>query len=148
MIKILVSEPSLLLNSKLNEYTSQIIEEKDEFNYCVFDFEETPFEEIILSLQSPSFTSQKKVVIAKNPYFIKNDKVKLPFTNDIEQLIEYFKSPNPDCELIIICSKSYFTSKSKFLSSVNKYCVIENLLLDDENEFKNYGEALINKIKL
>ena len=79
MIKLLISEPSLILKAKLNEYTQQVIEEKDEFNYCVFDFEETPLDEIIDTLQSPSFSSEKKVVVCKNPYFIKDGKIKNGF---------------------------------------------------------------------
>ena len=71
MVRLLISEPSLILKGKLNTYTYEVIEEKDEFNYIVFDFEENSFEEIIDALQTPSFSSVKKVVICKNPYFIK-----------------------------------------------------------------------------
>jgi hypothetical protein len=38
MVRLIISEPSLLLKAKLNEYTFEVIDEKDEFNYCVFDF--------------------------------------------------------------------------------------------------------------
>ena len=100
MIKLIISEPSLLLKAKLNEYTFEVIDEKDEFNYCVFDFEETPLDEIIDTLQSPSFSSEKKVVVCKNPYFIKDSKVKLPFENDLSLLEQYIKDPNPDSEFI------------------------------------------------
>ena len=37
MIRLLISEPSLILKGKLNQYTKNVIEEKDEFNYNVFD---------------------------------------------------------------------------------------------------------------
>ena len=47
MVRLIISEPSLLLKAKLNEYTFEVIDEKDEFNYCVFDFEENPLDEII-----------------------------------------------------------------------------------------------------
>ena len=105
MERLIISEPSLLLKAKLNEYTYAVIEEKDDFNYCVFDFEENPLDEIIDALQTPSFGSDKKIVICKNPYFIKDEKVKLPFVNDIKLLDEYLKNPNPDSELIIVCPK-------------------------------------------
>ena len=105
MIRLIISEPSILLKAKLNSYVKEVIEEKNEFNYCVFDFEETPVEEIIDFLQMPSFGSDKKVVVCKNPYFIKDTKVKLPFENNLELLDEYIGNPNPDSELIIICGK-------------------------------------------
>ena len=60
MIRLLISEPSLILKGKLNQYTKNVIEEKDEFNYNVFDFEENSFEEIVDALQTPSFSSLKK----------------------------------------------------------------------------------------
>ena len=126
MIKLLISEPSLILKAKLNEYTQQVIEEKDEFNYCVFDFEETPFDEIIDALQSPSFSSEKKVVLCKNPYFIKPEKIKLPFENNIEDLIQYIEKENPNTLFIIICPKRYYSGKSKFINTVSKYGDVEN----------------------
>ena len=91
MVRLIISEPSLLLKAKLNEYTFEVIDEKDEFNYCVFDFEENPLDEIIDTLQSPSFSSEKKVVVCKNPYFIKDGKIKLPFENNLDLLDEYIK---------------------------------------------------------
>ena len=148
MIRLLISEPSLILKAKLNEYVDEVIEYKDEFNYCVFDFEETPLDEIIDALQSPSFTSEKKVVVCKNPYFIKDEKVKLSFVNDINKLNEYLKDPNPDSELIIICPKKYYTGKSKFINLVLKVGEVENLLLDDENEFRSYGLQLIKRTNI
>ena len=111
MIKLLISEPSLILKAKLKEYTEQVIEEKDDFNYCVFDFEETSFDEIIDTLQSPSFSSEKKVVICKNPYFIKPEKIKLPFENNLDDLTKYIENENPDTLWIIVCPKRYFFAK-------------------------------------
>ena len=148
MERLIISEPSLLLKAKLNEYTYAVIEEKDDFNYCVFDFEENPLDEIIDSLQTPSFGSDKKIVICKNPYFIKDEKVKLPFVNDIKLLDEYLKNPNPDSELIIVCPKKYFSSKSKFINNFKKTGEVENLLFEDENDFKNYGNLLIKKANI
>lgn len=148
MVRLLISEPSLILESKLNAYTKAVIEEKDEFNYNVFDFEENSFEEIVDALQTPSFSSEKKVVIAKNPYFIKDSKVKLPFTNDIKTLEEYINNQNPDSEFIIICPKKYNTNKSKFINLISKVGKVENLLLEDENEFIAYGDNLIEKTNI
>ena len=148
MIKLLISEPSLILKAKLKEYTKQVIEEKDDFNYCVFDFEETPFDEIIDTLQSPSFSSEKKVVICKNPYFIKPEKIKLPFENNIDDLTKYIENENPDTLWIIICPKRYFSAKSKFINLINKHGEVENLLFEDVNEFNSYGLKLISKTNL
>ena len=148
MNRLIISEPSILLKSKLNEYTNEVIEEKDDFNYCVFDFEETPLEEIIDALQTPSFSSKKKVVICKNPYFIKDSKLKLPFENDLTKLEEYIKDSNPDSELIIVCGKKYHTGKSKFINLIAKHGEVINLLFENEDDFINYGNALIKQTKI
>ena len=148
MVRLLISEPSLILKSKLNAYTRNVIEQKDDFNYNVFDFEENSFEEIVDALQTPSFSSDKKVVICKNPYFIKDSKVKLPFTNDMKTLEEYINNQNPDSEFIIVCPKKYFASKSKFISLIAKVGEVENLLFEDENEFIAYGDSLIDRTNI
>lgn len=148
MIKLIISEPSLILKAKLNEYVNQVIDQKDDFNYCVFDFEENSFEEIVDSLQTPSFSSLNKVVIAKNPYFIKDSKVKLPFTNEMSTLEEYINNPNEYSELIIICPLKYYNAKSKFISLIEKKGEVINLLFEDEQDFKSYGLQLINKTQI
>ena len=148
MVRLIISEPSLLLKAKLNEYTFEVIDEKDEFNYCVFDFEENPLDEIIDTLQSPSFSSEKKVVVCKNPYFIKDGKIKLPFENNLDLLDEYIKDPNPDSELIIVCGKKYHTAKSKFINLISKHGEVINLLFEDEAEFASYGNTLIKQTKI
>lgn len=148
MIRLIISEPSILLKAKLNSYVKEVIEEKNEFNYCVFDFEETPVEEIIDFLQMPSFGSDKKVVVCKNPYFIKDTKVKLPFENNLELLDEYIGNPNPDSELIIICPQKYFFSKSKFVNKIAKKYEVENLLFEDEADFSSYGRQLLKQAKV
>lgn len=148
MIRLIISEPSLILKAKINEYTFQVIEQKDEFNYCLFDFEENSFEEIIDALQSPSFFSSRKVVIVKNPYFIKDSKIKLPFENDMSSLEQYINDPNPDNEFIIICPKKYFNAKSKFINLIEKKGQVINLLFEDENDFRSYGLQLINKTNI
>lgn len=148
MIRLLISDPSLILQSKISEYSRQVIEEKNDFNYCTFDFELNSLEEIIECLQSPAFGSEKKVVICKNPYFFKDNKIKLPFVNDLSLLEKYLYHPNEDSELIIVCYKNYFSSKSKFYTILTKVGVIENLLFENFSDLKNYAEILKEKMQL
>lgn len=148
MIKLIISEPSILLKAKLNSIVNEVIDEKNDFNYNVFDFEETPVDEIIDALQMPSFGSDKKVVVCKNPYFIKDNKVKLAFENNLELLDKYIDNPNPDSELIIICPKKYYSGKSKFINKIAKKHFVENLLFEDEEEFISYGNQLISKANI
>lgn len=148
MIRLIVSEPSLLLKKKLNEYTLEAIEEKDDFNYCVFDFEENPIDEIIECLESPAFGSEKKVVICKNPYFISNEKVKLPFENDLEKFEKYLYNENKDSILIVVCPQKYFNSKSKHVTIFSNIGSYENLLFEQPEEFIEYGNFLINNTKI
>ena len=148
MVKLIISEPSILLKSKLNSYIREVIDEKNEFNYCVFDFEETPMDEIVDTLQMPSFCLGRKVVVCKNPYFIKDSKVKLAFENNVELLEKYIESPNPDSELIIVCPQKYYSVKSKFINKISKKYFVENLLFENEEEFSNYGNQLIEKANI
>lgn len=148
MIRIIISENSILLNSKLNAYTKEIIAEKDDFNYAVFDFEETPLEDIIATLDSPSFLGDKKMVIAKNPYFFKDEKIKLPFENKIDDLLNYVSNPNPDNDFIIVCPSKYYNAKNKYFSQISKVAEVENLLFEDENDFVNYAKVLISQVNI
>lgn len=148
MIRLLISDPSLVLQAKISEYSKAVIEEKNDFNYCTFDFEINPLDEIIECLQSPAFGSEKKVVICKNPYFLKESKIKLPFVNNLEQLEKYLYHPNDDSEFIIVCYKNYFSSKSKFYSIINKVGIVENLLFENVDELTDYAKILKEKMKM
>ena len=148
MIRLIISEPSLLLKAKLNQYIDEVIEDRNDFNYCVFDFEETPLDEIIDALQMPSFGSDKKVVVCKNPYFIKDEKAKLPFKNNMALLDEYIKDPNEDSDLIIVCSAKHFSKKSKFINTISKVGEVENLLFEETSELEGYGRHLIKQTKI
>ena len=83
---LLISDPSLLLKSTLNQIINEALPFKDELNCIDVDFENTSLDEIIDQLQTPSFNSEKKVVIAKNPYFFSDEKKKLPFENNLKLL--------------------------------------------------------------
>ena len=143
MVKLIISEPSIILKSTLNQLTKEVIEEKDEFNYCVFDFEETPLDEIIDCLQTPSFSSLNKVVICKNTYFISDNKKKMPFENNFDHLNEYLEDPNPNCLFIMICPLRYYNEKSKFINKINNVGEVINLSFKNSDEFNNYGSKLI-----
>ena len=139
MIKLIISEPSSFLKEKIDKYVSSVINERNEFNYNVFDFEVNPLDEIIDSLNTYPFLDDKKVVICKNPYFIKDAKMKLPFENKLEKLDEYLNNPCDFSSLIIICSKKYYNAKSKF-----------SYLFDKENDLVDYLNDLVikNNIKI
>ncbi len=148
MIRLLISESSILLKSKLNNYTNDVLESKNEFNYCVFDFEETSLDDIITTLESPSFFGEKKVIVCKNPYFFKDEKMKLPFENNLEQFLKYLSNPNPDNDLIVVCPEKYYNNKNKYFNALSKVSEVENLLFEDEKDFTNYANMLLKGTKI
>lgn len=148
MIYLLISEPSLLLKSKLNELIHQSVKEVDDFNCVYLDFENHSLDIIIEQLQTPSFTSDKKVIIVKNPYFFTEEKKKLPFDNNLNLLEEYIKNPNENSDLIIICSKQYYKPKNKYYAFIQKHSKVEDLLIEDKNDLRHYAQTLINKLNL
>jgi len=149
MNRLIISDASLLLKRQLNQYVSEAIEEKNEFNYLSFDFIENSLDEILDALETPTFFGDKKVVVCKNPYFINNAKVKLPFENDLEKLDKYLANSNPTSDLIIVCGKEYYNAKSKFISKCNELGIeVENLLFEKESEFNDYGLRLIRSSQI
>ncbi len=136
---LLISDPSLLLKSALNQIINDTLEFKDDFNCIYLDFETSPFAEIIDQLQTPSFNSDKKVDIVKNPYFFSDEKKKLPFDNPISLLEEYLKNPNQQSIFVILCQTNYYFPKNKNFQMVKKYCQVQNLLFESPEELKAYA---------
>lgn len=145
---LLISDPSLLLKSTLNQIINEALPFKDELNCIDVDFENTSLDEIIDQLQTPSFNSEKKVVIAKNPYFFSDEKKKLPFENNLKLLDEYLQNPNQDSIFVIICSQQYYLPKNKYFQLVKKYSQVQNLLFENQEDLKNYAITLKEKLGL
>lgn len=148
MLQILLSEPSLLLKQTLQNLVKEVIGEKNDFNYASLDFLENSFEEIIDTLQSSSFGSEKKLVVVKNPYFFTETKIKLPFENHLEDLEYYLAHPNISSEFIIICEKKYYNPKNKFFTKIKKYAEVKSLFIDTPQDLKIYALELIKNAKI
>lgn len=148
MIRLIIGEPSLLLSSKIKNYTDEVLEYKDDFNFITYDFENNSLEEIISSLETPSFGYDKKVVLCKNPYFFKDEKMKLPFKNNLEDLEKYLYNENKDCLFLIICPEKYLNKKSKFYSIISKIGKIDDVLLKSKEELSDYAKILIEKANI
>lgn len=148
MIKVLLGETSKLMNKKIEEYTSSSIDERDDFNYCVFDFEINPLDEILDCLSSPSFSSPKKVVICKNPFFFSSKKVKTQFTNDYKKLEAYVENENEDSTFLIILPPRYVDKRNKYYNYFLKKGYIENLTLEKVEDLRKYALKLIDEYNL
>lgn len=148
MIYLLISEPSLLLKSTINQIVDKSISFKDEFNYVSFDFETNSLETIIDSLQTPAFGSERKVVIAKNPFFLEEEKKKSPLANDIKLLEEYLYQPNETTDFIIVCPKKYYKPKHKIITIIQSIGEIQNLLIESYEDLQNYAQTLSKKLKI
>jgi len=148
MIKVLLGESSKLMNKKIEQYTSSSIDERDDFNYCIYDFETSPLDEIIDCLSSPSFTSPKKVVICKNPFFFSTEKVKTEFTNDYTKLEKYVENENEDATFIIVLPPKYIDRRNKYYNYFLKKGYIEDLTLEKTEDLRKYALELLDEFNI
>lgn len=143
MIKLIISEQSLYLKMTLNKIIGEILEHRDEFNFASFDFETTALNDILDEASTPSFSSDKKVIVAKNPFFFKDTKFKTPFTNDYSLLEKYIIENDPNCLLIIVCPQKYRNEKNKLVTLIKNHGEIINLLFEKQEELSAYAKAII-----
>src|SRR5690606_29282224 len=74
----------------------QLIEKvtgNDEDSLAIYDLEEVPIDEVVGDAETYPFFSDRKLVIAENPVFLKAKPDKLSFEHNLDALERYVTSP-------------------------------------------------------
>jgi len=84
-------------------------------NKSYYDLEETSLENALEDLDTYSFLSSKKIIIIKNIEAVLDKE-----TSEVEHLLRYLESPNPD-NLLILCTKK-LDERRKITKELKKKC--------------------------
>ena len=108
--------------------------------YKIFSLNDTPIKEILEDLNYGSLFEEKKVIIIKNAEIIFDSK-----KEEIEEFIEYLKSPNGLVTLILISSVKP-NEKNKQCKDILTYInVIETLIISKPYELSKFLDSFIRK---
>ncbi|MDQ0161278.1 DNA polymerase III subunit delta [Aeribacillus alveayuensis] len=134
----------------LQEHT--IPEEERDFNFSMFDMEETEIDTAIEDAETLPFMGEKRVVVIKNPYFLSTEKKKEKVEHHLEKFERYIEEPSPFTILALIAPYEKLDERKKITKLLKKKAnVVEmNELSESEtiawmNELARQEDVLIEQ---
>lgn len=122
-IYLLVSDDEFLIEKKVLKILESVKTSNTEI--VKYDLEETPIERVVEDLDTCNFLCDKKIIIARNAFFLTGEKVKTSVIHDIDRFLKYLNHPSQDNILIISCGK--LDNRKKIVDVLNKVSNVELL---------------------
>lgn len=120
----------------------------DEDSLSVYDLEEISIEEVINDAETYPFFSEKKLVIAVNPVFLKAKPDKLSFEHDIGALEQYLTAPVDYTTLVIIAPYEKIDERKKISKQIKKQSIVAECNTIKDNELKSWINSLAKQLEV
>lgn len=121
----------LLLNTILKE-------EEKEFNFSVYDLEETPVEEALEDAETFPFMGEKKIVFLHNPSFLTTEKKKEKVEHNLSRLEAYLHEPAPYTVLVFSAPYEKLDERKKITKELKRNAAIVEAKKLNEQELINW----------
>lgn len=130
---------------------NQLIEKvtgNDEDSLSVYDLEEVAIEDVISDAETYPFFSDRKLVIATNPVFLKAKPDKLPFEHDVTELERYIMSPVDYSTLVIIAPYEKIDERKKVSKTLKKQTTVAECNAIKDNDLKQWINTLAKQLDI
>ena len=123
-VYLLVGEDSFALQQKV----SSIQKKYPTFEVVHYDLKETPLERVLEDLDTFSFFTPGKIVVAENAYFFSSEKPRNALEQNTASLEKYLSHPSQENILLLLTSK--LDERKAITKLAHKTCHIEEASLD------------------
>ncbi|MFF2447620.1 DNA polymerase III subunit delta [Neobacillus sp. NPDC058068] len=121
----------LLLNEALNE------EEKD-FNFSVYDLEDTPIDVALEDAETFPFFGERKVIFLHNPAFLTAEKSKEKIEHNLVKFEAYLKEPAPYTVMVISAPYEKLDERKKITKELKRKAELVEAKKLKEHELINW----------
>lgn len=146
MIYLMYGEEKYLLEKQITKLKKQFHIE-DEFGFNTFDCLEDSIENIINEIITPSFFTENKMIIIKNPYFITGIKVNKDISEQNLKPLEEIITKSDDHTIIIFYHISKIDERKAFSKLLKKYAKLYVYDKVDSISLKGTVRAMIKERK-
>ena len=141
---VVYGEEKLLLDKKMDSLKKKYKISEENMNITTYWCNETPMSDIIEDALTPSFFSEYKMVVVKNPLFLTTQKQKDVSDEDIAKLLEYLNHDNPLTVFVIYHDVKNFDERKKVVKTLRKICQFyEATKLTSQQLYKTVRESII-----
>lgn len=122
---------TLVLNQVLNE-------EEMEFNFAVYDLEETPIEAAIEDAETFPFLGERKVIFLHNPAFLTAEKSKAKVDHNLPRFEAYLQQPAPYTVMVLSAPYEKLDERKKITKELKRKAEVVEAKKLNEHELKNW----------
>ena len=135
------------INGFIKNIAKKTLGEVDDMNFIKYDAADTLVQDIVYEADSMSLGCDKKVVAVTNCYWMQKKKPrnKLESEQDYKALINYLKSPNEDCELILSIPVAEVDKNSELGKVIFSCCEIREASDPDPKTWKEHVQRQFQK---
>lgn len=142
---IVVGKQSFLVHQAIEELVKKEVGTPDDFNYEVADMYVMPAKEIVNSIITLPFGSDKKVVVVKHPFMLIGDKpTRLPFEYADSTWLEYLEESYPHATVIFECIGDKLDDTKAVTKAMKKKAKIIEIGDINKKEWKSYIEDALH----
>ncbi|MBM7584746.1 DNA polymerase-3 subunit delta [Bacillus pakistanensis] len=148
---LLYGNESFLINeTKQKILHNGISEEELDFNFSLYDLEETPVETAIEDAETFPFMGERRIVVLQNPVFLTAEKKKEKVDHNIKKLEEYISSPAPYTILVITAPYEKLDERKKITKALKKNATVVEAKKLSEKELRTWvrERAAINRVQI
>lgn len=138
-VYLLYGTEAFLINETKQLLLNTILQEDEkEFNFSVYDLDETPIEEALEDAETFPFLGEKKIVFLHNPVFLTAEKKKEKVEHNLAKLEAYLREPAPYTVLVISAPYEKLDERKKITKELKKTATLVEAKKLNELELTNW----------
>lgn len=132
---------TFLMNEMKEVLTSGLLEEHEkDFNFAIYDLEDTPIEVALEDAETLPFMGEKRMIVLKNPYFLTGEKGKEKVEHSLDRLEQYIQQPAPYSVVVFSAPYEKLDERKKVTKLLKQHAeVLEFNALDEKDLIKWIG---------
>lgn len=110
----------------------------DDFNYAVFDLEQTPVETLIQEAETLPFMGEKRLIVGRNAWFLTGTRGQTEVEHQLSSLTAYTESPLDSSIVVLIVPHHKLDERKKLVKHLKKYGVVVNFAQLDQHALRTW----------
>ena len=149
MIYVIYGPQYPVIKKTLKTLINQLLgdTEIDDFNFQKVSSKLVLVQDIVFDAMSLPLTSEKKVIVVTEPYYLSSEKEKVSIDKeqDFDVLVKYLENPSEHTELIFFLEAKSLNTKSKIYPILKKVAKIISPDVLTEKMLKQMGMSIFSK---
>ncbi|RKD23979.1 DNA polymerase III subunit delta [Ammoniphilus oxalaticus] len=120
-VYVLYGAETFMIEEFIQFMKQQVLDEAAiDFNFSLYDLEETPIQEAVLDAETMPFMDERRIVIVKNAFFLTGGKSNSAVEHDLDSIQKYVDQPMETTVLILIAETEKLDGRKKIVKQLQK----------------------------